>query len=75
MALSASVLAALMKANIEAITNYPVPGSSPVVVDPRVIQAISAAIVTHITSAGQVEPGTFFVSNAPGAVTGEGTIL
>lgn len=72
MALSASVLAGLIQTNIEAINDYPAPGEHPVFLDTRIILAVAQAIVTHLTTAAQVEPGTFSTPPTGGAVTGLG---
>jgi hypothetical protein len=72
MALDKDVLGALMKSKLEALTNFPSPSKSPVIPDDRVLKALADAIVTHITSAGVVQPGTF--SNGFGPITGQGVI-
>lgn len=61
MSLDSNAMAALVKSNIQAITNYPAPGQSPVFVDDRIIQAICKGIVDHIKAAAVV--------NSTGSVT------
>jgi hypothetical protein len=59
MALSGTVLGNLIASNIEAIPNFPTTGLSVTFLDQRVVNAIAAAIVSHIQSAAVVNPGTF----------------
>lgn len=54
MALDPNAMAALIKSNIEAITNYPAAGESPVFVDDRIVQAICKGITDHFKAALQV---------------------
>lgn len=68
MPLDATVLANLIKTNVQAISNFPSPGVSPVFSDDRVLQAVAAAIVTHITTAAVV-----VVASVSGVQTGSGT--
>lgn len=48
MALDATRLKDTMKANIEAIPNFPVAGQSPIIQDDRVLLAIAQAVVSEI---------------------------
>lgn len=73
MALSGSALAALIKQKIEALSNFPTAGQSPVVADDRALLALAEAIVEHIQMDATVLPGTF--SNTGGPVTGVGSVV
>lgn len=54
MAMNETAMAALCKANIEAITNYPAPGMSPIFVDDRILIAICKGVIDHIKAAMSV---------------------
>lgn len=66
MALSSATLKSLMVSKIEAISDFPVSGS-PVIIDDRVLQAISEAIVEHVTGNAVV-----IVTSVSGVTTGPG---
>ncbi len=70
MALDEDAMAALVKANLEAITDYPIDGQSPVIVDLRLITAFCKGIIDHIKNAGVVTT----TGVQPGAATRTGTI-
>ncbi len=76
MPLSSSGMKSLIKTKIEAISNYPTTGQSPVFIDDRILQAICEGIVEHIT-ANAVVPSTGIVTTGAGAggsVTATGTV-
>jgi len=54
MALSETAMAALIKTNIEALTNFPNTGQSPVFVDQTVLVAFCKGIIDHIKAAAVV---------------------
>lgn len=75
MAISESSLAAKIKANIEAITNFPTPGTNPLIIDMRFINAVSKAIVDELTTNAVIIPNTFAnpVGQAINVTTGPGS--
>lgn len=70
MALSETGMAALVKANIQALSNYPNPGESPVFVRDDILVAICKGIIDHLKANGVVTT----TGVAAGAVTRTGTI-
>jgi len=70
MALNATVLANLIKANVQAISDFPQPGVSPIFSDDRVLLAFASAIVTHITGNALVT----VTGVDPGVGTANGTV-
>lgn len=56
MALSGSSLAGKIKANIEAISDFPFEGENPLIVDIRFINAVANAIVEEIVQNADVIP-------------------
>ena len=69
MALDASTLSGLMKANIQAIPGINITNEDEL---EDFTDALAAAVVTHITGAAVVLPGTF--TTAAGPVTGAGVV-
>ena len=59
-------MAALIKANVEALTNLPDPGVSPVFIDTRILEAVCKGIIDHIKAAQTVD-STGLVTSGPGA--------
>lgn len=70
MALSETGMAALVKANVEAISNFPNPGQSPTFVRDDILVAICKGIIDHIKANGLVTT----TGVAGGAATRTGTI-
>lgn len=81
MAMDKDAMAALCKTYIEAITNYPETGMSPIFVDDRILKALCQGIIEHIQTAAVVPVTVTSVSGVTpgggvsGAGTGTGTIL
>lgn len=51
MAMNENAMAALVKANIQAISNYPAAGQSPVFVTDEILVAFCKGIIDHIKAA------------------------
>lgn len=51
MAMSNTAMAALVKANIQAISNFPKTGDSPTFIDDRILQAFCKGVIDHIKAA------------------------
>lgn len=51
MAMNENTMAALVKANVQAISNYPETGVHPIFSDDRVLQAFCKGIIDHIKAA------------------------
>lgn len=51
MAMDPAAMAALVKSNVEAITDYPETGKHPIFVDVRILEAICKGIIDHIKAA------------------------
>lgn len=78
MAMTASSLKGRIKTKIEAITNYPAPGQSPIFVDDRIIMALAEAIVEEIQTNAKVPfpiPVTVSIGSGVGGTTAEGTVV
>lgn len=58
MALNKTTLANLWKAKIQALSNLPETGVSPIFSDDRVLIALAEGIVEHIVAAAEVLPDT-----------------
>lgn len=81
MALSATRLKDGIKAKIEAISNFPAAGQSPIVTDDRVLLALAQAIIEEIQGHADIvlasadisiNPGTFIDSVTSAPITGQG---
>ena len=66
MAMNETAMAALIKANIEALSNWPNNGQTPVIVDIRILEAVCKGIIDHIKAA-QTVTSTGLVTSGPGA--------
>lgn len=66
MPMSASGMAALIKANIQALNDWPNPGQSPVFVDDRIVEAFCQGIIDHI-KANQTVVSTGTVTSGAGS--------
>ncbi len=81
MALSPEDMKELMKTKISAIANFPVTGQNAVIVDDRVLKALSEAIIEHFQAAAVVNVSVASVSGVQPGVgvsgpgSGTGTIL
>jgi hypothetical protein len=76
MAMTGDAMAAMVKTKIEALTDFPATGQSPVFADDRVLKAFCQGIVEYI-QANAVVPSTGLVTSGPGsggAVTATGTV-
>ena len=75
MAMNKDTMAALCKQYIEAISNYPESGMSPVFVDDRILKARCQGIIEHIQAAALVNVTVASVSGVTtgGGVSGPGT--
>lgn len=76
MALNETQMANLIKANVEAITNYPQTGTHPIFSDTRILVAVCKGIIDHLIAAGVINStGTVTSgSGAGGAVIATGGI-
>lgn len=76
MSLNENAMAALCKSNIQAISDYPAPGQSPVFVDDRILVALCKGIIDHFKAAGVINSTGTVTSGAGagGAVIATGAI-
>lgn len=76
MAMTGAGMKAMVKAKIQAVSNFPGAGETPTFVDDRVLQAFCEGVVEYIQTAAVV-PSTGTVTSGPGAggaVTASGTV-
>lgn len=70
MAMTGPGLASAIKIAVEAVSNYPDAGESPIFTNDAALQAFCEALVTYLQTNMQLDPGTFNISSTP--VTGLG---